>query len=362
MKKKVLIFGIVFGCLSLGIALSIAAVGTTDNLVSNPGFENGFSEWGKWAGRRTKPIFSIDTAVSYQGEKSLKITGTSMKDWAIVYNHNLKLPEGSYKFTVWYKTKDLHFLPGKGAHVQLKFIDENNKHVKDLMFPLEKSEEWKKFSGEFTRPEGAPGCWFHLGLDRATGNVWFDDVSLVYTGAQEKYTEAEPGVESAEEVKSEIKVNLIKNPGFEEDADSDGIPDNWDIRNWRGTPDLVFKLDDEVYKSGSLSMCIECPTAARGALMQNIKVEAGKTYNFSIWCKSEKLTGYYGGLATVFFQFIPEGRVIFNLPMQGTKGWTKSTTAVTMPAGTTGVTIQAQIFNSSGKVWFDDVQMAPVEE
>ncbi|MFA5645499.1 MAG: DUF1349 domain-containing protein [Candidatus Ratteibacteria bacterium] len=155
--------------------------------------------------------------------------------------------------------------------------------------------------------------------------------------------------------------NLIKNPGFEK-SDSESRLENWRTHNWRGTSGLCFTIDKEVYHGGKQSMRIESPTQGRGALIyDNVLIEEGKKYKFSLWCKSDNLKGYSGGLATVFFHYAPKGRRIFNLDMQGSKNWTFRTTEISPPAGTTGVSILIQIYDSSGTVWFDDVEFTDTE-
>lgn len=82
-------------------------------------------------------------------------------------------------------------------------------------------------------------------------------------------------------------VNLVKNPGFEDDTDQDGIPDGW--FTWTGLKTPVYKLKDGGH-SGKKAMTIECTKSDYGVvfLEGKLKVKPHKDYTLSFWYKTSR--------------------------------------------------------------------------
>ena len=163
--------------------------------------------------------------------------------------------------------------------------------------------------------------------------------------------------------------NLISNPGFEKSDESNKNALGWKFNNWNKTPELSISIDDEVYHGGEVAVKLESKSKGRGVVIQDptsakkIEVIAGEKYNLSLWCKSDNLSGYQGGFACVFIMFGPtHKREIFNLEMQGTKNWVERTKEITIPSGNTYVYFYLQMYNSSGKLWFDDISFTRSEK
>ena len=94
------------------------------------------------------------------------------------------------------------------------------------------------------------------------------------------------------------------------------------------------------------------------AWLQDIPVEAGKSYHVGGWISTENIVGRGGAMivphwkgqgntwidATEFMSYV-----------QGTNGWTYYQGEVTAPPGATACTLCCAIADCSGKAWFDDI-------
>ena len=103
---------------------------------------------------------------------------------------------------------------------------------------------------------------------------------------------------------------------------------------------------------------------------QDIAVQAGKTYTFNGWIKTKNVgackgcnygtgttPGYSAEYDIAFIApgpHVPPPAVFIGTPVTGTTGWTPVSQSVVIPAGVTGVRIQAVLYGK-GTAWFDDV-------
>ena len=89
--------------------------------------------------------------------------------------------------------------------------------------------------------------------------------------------------------------NLVKNPGFEQDADGDGVPDAW---RWAGDRRLVTQtLALDKGRDGHHSARLACsryepgnPAAHAMLCQMDVPVRRGKLYHVTLWAKAEKIT------------------------------------------------------------------------
>ncbi len=147
--------------------------------------------------------------------------------------------------------------------------------------------------------------------------------------------------------------NLLRNPGFEGDADKDGLPDGW-------AASLAFTAALSAHAHGgkvALQLRGIGGEAAPLAVQRNVEIEAGRKYRFSAWIKTESdvQTRFYVEWHTDTFH-------AFCLPWtRGTGDWQKleyEFTALPDPQGQAYAVVQVR---GEGVAYFDDVRLELVE-
>jgi len=179
----------------------------------------------------------------------------------------------------------------------------------------------------------------------------------------------------------EVQGNLLKNAGFELDADDDGMPDNWE----KYQPQKAdFGLDTEVFHSGKSSLCLSCKKLARVVgITQTAKVTGGKKYQFTCWLKgkdlasafpaTEKKANYvvlllnYTWLDSNSQKIKSDSFEYLNvhIPKSAFKRlerWTLVKDKVrTAPANAVAVRMLIGMYRVDGTSWYDDVVLKKVE-
>jgi hypothetical protein len=148
----------------------------------------------------------------------------------------------------------------------------------------------------------------------------------------------------------------LQNPGFEQDADGDGLPDGWYPADLNAEGEAQFLWDGTVVKEGKHSAGGQYRGDGRMSWLQVVAVEPDTDYQFSGYVKAQILSG------VVAYQlwFVDElggplGEPITVAAHQGSTDWVKDQIEVRAPAGAAGVQIWGQII-ADGRAWFDDVQ------
>ena len=166
------------------------------------------------------------------------------------------------------------------------------------------------------------------------------------------------------------RVNLVKNSGFEEDADNDGAPDNWtryvgdlvvseESREYDSSKDkAVMVIDKEVAFEGSCSVKTQCAEKSIVGLVQKMSVKGGATYLFSLRCKSEELKKFGEGAAVQFIFDKGDMQYIDLTILAGTKeNWVRAAKLIKPPEEATEMTLALYgLFNGAGTSWFDEVK------
>jgi hypothetical protein len=110
-------------------------------------------------------------------------------------------------------------------------------------------------------------------------SLWFDAVE-VDVGAP-----LGPASLSYESVPSDLGDNLLRNGGFEEDADGDGMPDGWTV-----TPPLV--LDEETVQEGRRSVRIDSDSdEINNICSQAVSLRPDTTYTLGAWMRTSDVSG-----------------------------------------------------------------------
>lgn len=156
-------------------------------------------------------------------------------------------------------------------------------------------------------------------------------------------------------------VNLLKNPGFEEIYNS--MPRYWS--KYQSGTKGVFTYP-EAGRVGGKSVAIKYATREIGKValwrQSGIVVTPSKQYKLSGYMKLSNVIGSTasprpGGASIRVSWYRSDGGLIKTdyINKKGTIGWTKYEKILTAPSNAIRATVGGDLFDSSGKVWFDDL-------
>ncbi|MDD5772172.1 MAG: DUF5060 domain-containing protein [bacterium] len=153
---------------------------TYGNLLSNPGFENGFTDWLK--NPTTTIKYSIDTTISHSGAKSFK--WSSSVNEPITFQQSVSLiPNLSYTVSGWVK-KDT--IAGPGVQVYVATSSNGITWTNFALSPyLKGTSDWAQFSFNFTAPAATSDNYqarVVFAFTGTSGTIWIDDVQLAPSG------------------------------------------------------------------------------------------------------------------------------------------------------------------------------------
>jgi hypothetical protein len=160
---------------------------------------------------------------------------------------------------------------------------------------------------------------------------------------------------------------IVVNPGFEKGAqDKTG-----EIRAWGKIPEH-YRLLPRGGRNGTAAIYFERSVPGKQErLLQEVKLVPGKKYRYHGWIKIEDIAGSkVVGASVGFLYFDKNGKQIGSHARPGSKGsgnngkWLchKGTTRA-VPAGTAKAYFGPFVHDGlTGKAWFDDVMIEPVEE
>lgn len=176
------------------------------------------------------------------------------------------------------------------------------------------------------------------------------------------------------------EANLIRNPGFEDDANGDGMPDNWSFA-WQSThsgdaergiakqePDWGW--DTETKHSGAASVrCGNSRPVDDGVWTQDgIQLPEGAKYvRLRAWCRAQNVND---GAGTVGIVFLGEdgkwlGAQYSAIAVISECDWTQYTGYAQVPQGTRALRLRCWTnfnYSGTGTFWFDDLELVTVDE
>ncbi len=145
--------------------------------------------------------------------------------------------------------------------------------------------------------------------------------------------------------------NLMANPGFEIDANSDGRPDNWS-RN------ASFTRTTAAVRSGSYAGRHLSTTNANYTLNQVINgLAAGQNYGFSGWVNVPATSDSFTFRLQVRWRNSSNGTIRTDTVATftgATGGWAPTAATLTAPAGTTNAQILMAVSSLSATIYVDD--------
>lgn len=214
MKRRVFLLAAV---LALIIHIPVFAEG--NNLVRNPGFEEGtpadiyFWMTGMWDTKAGATEFKLDDTQKHSGAKSVCIINNSANDSR--YRQEVKVkPNTYYKLSCWIKAENVT-ATGRGANISTESIFETSRDIKGTNSEWEYVELYGKTGGSQQSVNITLGLGGYDGPN--TGKAWFDDVAV------EELTALPSG---------KAAVNL-----FQDNTDIAGKPDNGGTAAW-----IIFAL------------------------------------------------------------------------------------------------------------------------
>jgi len=168
--------------LTVAFALSIApAALAQENLVADPGFEEGPKSWGlinDWYARNEPKRASpgvIDESVAHSGNACLRIDGEGSRGLAI--QSPLKVqPATKYRVSCWMKGENMG---AARAGPLIEFWNAENTHLGGRFWAEDVPQQWTRVSKVIY----APAATAYAKIMCATttdndGQVWFDDVEV----------------------------------------------------------------------------------------------------------------------------------------------------------------------------------------
>ncbi|QCS54135.1 RHS repeat-associated core domain-containing protein [Priestia flexa] len=151
--------------------------------------------------------------------------------------------------------------------------------------------------------------------------------------------------------------NLLVNPSFEWDENSDNWADNWE--QLKGSGSTATYAWTGSGKFGGKAVSISNPTSWAIIRSEKIAYTAGEKYIASAYVKTSNTTG----TALLKFEFFddqnnPKGEAQYSSELKGTHDWTRLQAVIdTVPAGTTKISVAVGLNAGTGTAYFDGIQV-----
>lgn len=153
--------------------------------------------------------------------------------------------------------------------------------------------------------------------------------------------------------------NLVVNPSFEQLDEGRPLPAGW------SGPPQVYSVDREVTHSGDASLKYVNDNPTRYSLStQKVPLAPGRKYQFSVWVKTEEITGRESG-ATICLEWQDkDGKWMggsYPSGAKGTQDWTQVVGVTRVPKDAASFTVLCYVRQGmTGTAWFDDVEVVRV--
>ena len=153
--------------------------------------------------------------------------------------------------------------------------------------------------------------------------------------------------------------NLAVNPSFEQADQNRPLP-----AAWYG-PSQVYRVDRQTARSGQASLGYANDDPQRYVLAtQKVPLEPGRKYQFSVWVKTEGISGDEAG-ATISMEWQgKDGKWLggsYPSGAKGTQDWTQVMGVTRVPKEAASSTVLCYVRKGmTGTAWFDDVEVVRV--
>ena len=226
------------------IACLAASAAAGQNLVRNPGFEQleakgkGLVAWGLPATKGVR--FAVDETVCRSGKRSARIDGLDAEAqdrFVQAWRQDVgPLPDAELRLSAWVKAEKL----SQGRFNVLHKDKTGTVLVNQGIAGFEGTFDWREISAPLERVPGAVSLQLVLGIQKSTGSVWLDDVTVEPAAASTQglgtvtMTPAEPQA-AASTVPARFDVTL----GGRGLADGGSITLRWEA--WRPAREFRFR-------------------------------------------------------------------------------------------------------------------------
>ncbi len=157
--------------------LSFVEYAFCQNILVNPGFENGEESWIDFSTNPEHTDLSIDYSVSHSGNASAKIYINDTLEVSAGWLQGVNIIAGHhYLLEGFIKTDNVQGM----VFPYLHFSDQSDSLLYGmLLMPLNRTTNWKLTQSRFIAPENSVGLVLFLLFVGEKGTGWFDDLSLI---------------------------------------------------------------------------------------------------------------------------------------------------------------------------------------
>ncbi|WP_405056692.1 heparinase II/III family protein [Kribbella sp. NBC_01505] len=301
------------------------------NLVVNPSFEGGISSW--TASSRA----TVDSG-------ALKVTSSTGTAWEGANSASFGLDaRRTAKVTVSGRVKLDGVVQGpsadNAAKLYIAFV--NAAGVKNWQgVRLQGTQDWTVQSATYAVPAGTVSAFVSVALDRAVGTVRFDDLRVA----------------------ASAPVNLAANPGFETTTSDPNCP----AAGWC-TPYLSQVYDLE---AGAMRLKGVPGKKVGGFVTTQVDQAVWPVVTVAADVKTDQLlssdfTDVPGGLrVSLSFSYVENGQTVYTGSsivagvITGTRGWSRISGTMRLPAKTQRIQVIPAVTNATGTAWIDNVSVS----
>ncbi|MET7279830.1 heparinase II/III family protein [Kribbella sp. NPDC005582] len=324
-----------------GLAAISQATGSvaSGNFIVNPGFEAAATPSGWTASARA----TVDS-IAQQGERALKVTSTTGTGWEGANSASFGLDgRRTARVTLSAQVKLDGVVqgatPDNAAKLYIAFV--NAAGVKAWQgVRLQGTQDWTEQTATYAVPAGTVSAFVSVALDRAVGTVRFDDVRVA----------------------ASAPVNLVTNSGFDTTTTDPNCP----AAGWC-TPYLsqVYDLSD-----GAMRLKGVAGKKVGGFVTTQVDQAVWPVVTVAADVKTDQLvssdfTDVPGGLrVSLSFSYVENGQTVYTGSsiiagvITGSRGWSRISGTMRLPAKTKRIQVIPTVTNATGTAWIDNVSVS----
>jgi len=150
----------------------------SQNLVVNPGFENGLTNWLTYTNGAAFITMQVDSTVAHSGNSSLRITVNhdTVAQTGVVYQDFALQRGGHYLFDCFIKTDSV--ANGGASNYTIIYLNGARLYGEGSLSVSRTTPGWQEVNYRFYMPQNSDTLQLLIALGATNGTAWFDDVSL----------------------------------------------------------------------------------------------------------------------------------------------------------------------------------------
>lgn len=320
----------------------MATRSTTINLLRNHNFERSEHWTVSHEGGSTANTGYVSTP--YHGNQSVRIQKTNASGQTFYQQIAEVTPGETYTLSAYLKTNDIS--ETGGARLLVRYTDGSGATVEEESLKIFGTHDWQRIYFTFTVPAEAQSSQLTVGLAiDEEGTVWFDNVQLETGSFPTSY-------------------NLVENPHFEWDSNSDGRPDNWSFSNLSSSDMLV--VGDSMFGNRSFKIIGNEITNKNVRQLLSVSGQEGDIFIIGAWARAEAVPrdpddpvrrNRRFALCLGFFDDAGGASYVWRYFNTDYTDWQHLTSSVIAPRDYTRVTVYAAYYNTPNSVYFDGIQV-----